>query len=136
MIQIVLAGTQVITFNNHEGDYKVSILPSGALVVLDREGGLLAAWSDKAWVSYDCGHLQFEGVTSGYRVDLVDCGERKIQCIKLVRELLGIGLKDAKDFAEKTGARAMKVGISEEEARRIQSAFSNEGCTVTVTRVA
>ena len=58
-------------------------------------------------------------------------GDKKIQTIKIVRELTSLGLKDAKDLVE--GApKAVKTGVAKEEADTIKKKLEEVGATVEV----
>ena len=58
-------------------------------------------------------------------------GEKKIQVIKVVRELTGLGLKEAKDLVD--GApKAVKEKVSKQEAEQIKAKLEAEGATVEV----
>ena len=63
-------------------------------------------------------------------VILTSAGPNKISVIKLVRELTGLGLKEAKDVADNGGA--VKEGISTEDAAAIKAQFDEAGATVEV----
>jgi len=66
---------------------------------------------------------------SEFDVVLVDAGAGKINVIKVVREITGLGLKDAKDLVE--GApKAIKEGVSKEEAESIKAQLTEAGATV------
>ncbi|MGB8658683.1 MAG: 50S ribosomal protein L7/L12 [Candidatus Zixiibacteriota bacterium] len=58
-------------------------------------------------------------------------GEKKIQVIKVVRELTGLGLKEAKDVVD--GApKPVKEGVSKEEAEKIKAKLTEVGATVEI----
>jgi large subunit ribosomal protein L7/L12 len=58
-------------------------------------------------------------------------GEKKIQVIKVVRELTGLGLKEAKDLVD--GApKPVKEKVSRQEAEAIKSRLEAEGATVVI----
>jgi large subunit ribosomal protein L7/L12 len=58
-------------------------------------------------------------------------GEKKIQVIKVVRELTGLGLKEAKDLVD--GApKPVKERVSRQEADAIKTKLEAEGATVTI----
>jgi large subunit ribosomal protein L7/L12 len=58
-------------------------------------------------------------------------GPNKIPVIKVVRELTGLGLKEAKDLVD--GApRPVKEAVSKEEAEKIKAALSEQGATVDI----
>ena len=57
--------------------------------------------------------------------------DKKIQVIKVVREITGLGLKEAKDLVE--GApKAVKEGVSKEESETIKKKLQDAGATVEV----
>ena len=62
---------------------------------------------------------------------LSEVGSEKIKVIKVVRELTGLGLKEAKEVVD--GApKAIKEGVSKEEAEKIAAAMSEVGAKVTI----
>jgi len=67
-------------------------------------------------------------VNSGnYSVSLVSYGEHKISCIKEVRGLTGLGLKESKDFVESPLPRVLVSNVSYDEADRIKKIFESAG---------
>jgi large subunit ribosomal protein L7/L12 len=66
-----------------------------------------------------------------FDVILTAAGEKKIQVIKVVRELTGLGLKEAKDLVE--GApKAVKEGVSKADADAMKAKLEAEGAAVEV----
>lgn len=66
-----------------------------------------------------------------FDVILTNAGDKKINVIKVVRELTSLGLKEAKDLVE--GApKPVKEGVSKEEAEKIKAKFQEVGATVEV----
>jgi large subunit ribosomal protein L7/L12 len=66
-----------------------------------------------------------------FTVTLTDVGEKKINVIKVVREVTNLGLKEAKDLVE--GApKAIKEGVSKDEAATIRKKFEEVGAKVEV----
>ncbi len=66
-----------------------------------------------------------------FNVTLKDAGAKKIQVIKVVRELTGLGLKEAKDLVD--GApQTVKSGISKDEAAQVKAKLEEQGATVEV----
>ena len=62
---------------------------------------------------------------------LKEAGANKIGCIKEVRAITGLGLKEAKDLVE--GApQTIKEGVSKDEAAKIKKAFEDAGAKVTI----
>jgi large subunit ribosomal protein L7/L12 len=66
-----------------------------------------------------------------FAVVLAGAGDKKIQVIKVVRAVTGLGLKEAKDLVESAPA-AVKEGIPQEEADSIKSQLEEVGATVEV----
>ena len=66
-----------------------------------------------------------------FDVVLEAAGEQKVKVIKVVREITGLGLKEAKDLVD--GApKTVKEGASKEEAEDIQKKLEAEGAKVTL----
>ena len=66
-----------------------------------------------------------------FDVILANAGAGKIKVIKVVRELTGLGLKEAKDMVD--GApQTVKTGVSKEEADKMKAALEAEGATVEI----
>ena len=63
-----------------------------------------------------------------FDVVLVDAGASKINVIKEIRAITGLGLKEAKDLSEKGGA--LKEGISKDEAEKIKAQLEAAGAKV------
>lgn len=64
-----------------------------------------------------------------FDVVLKEVGAQKLQVIKVVREVTGLGLKDAKDFVENPG-KPIKEGLSKEDAEALVKQFEGTGATV------
>jgi large subunit ribosomal protein L7/L12 len=68
---------------------------------------------------------------TSFDVILGAAGEKKIQVIKVVRELTSLGLKEAKDLVD--GApKPVKTGVSKEEAESIKAKLEEQGATVEI----
>ena len=68
---------------------------------------------------------------TSFDVILNSAGDKKIQVIKVVRELTGLGLKEAKDLVD--GApKPVKTGIAKEEADTIKAKLEEQGATVEI----
>ena len=66
-----------------------------------------------------------------FNVVLADAGEKKIQVIKVVRELTGLGLKEAKDLVD--GApKNVKEGVAKAEAETIKKKLEEQGAKVEI----
>lgn|SRR3989338_375140 len=68
---------------------------------------------------------------TSFDVILAAAGDKKIQVIKVVRELTGLGLKEAKDLVD--GApKPVKTGITKEEADSVKAKLEEQGAKVEV----
>ena len=66
-----------------------------------------------------------------FDVVLKEAGAKKIQVIKVVRELTGLGLKEAKDMVD--GApQTVKSGVSKDEAAQLKTKLEEQGASVEV----
>ena len=66
-----------------------------------------------------------------FDVVLKEAGAKKIQVIKVVRELTGLGLKEAKDMVD--GApQTVKAGVSKDEAAQVKAKLEEQGAVVEV----
>jgi large subunit ribosomal protein L7/L12 len=68
---------------------------------------------------------------TAFTVTLESAGEKKIQVIKVVRAVTGLGLKEAKDLVDGAPA-AVKEGIPKEEAEGIKAQLEESGASVSV----
>jgi len=68
---------------------------------------------------------------TSFDVILSSAGDKKIQVIKVVRELTGLGLKEAKDLVD--GApKEVKTGVSKDEAADMKAKLEEQGASVEV----
>ena len=68
---------------------------------------------------------------TSFDVILASTGEKKIQVIKVVREITSLGLKEAKELVD--GApKPVKTGVSKEEAEAIKAKLVEQGATVEI----
>jgi large subunit ribosomal protein L7/L12 len=68
---------------------------------------------------------------TAFDVILTSAGDKKINVIKVVRELTGLGLKEAKDLVE--GApKPVKTGVSKEEAETMKKKLAEAGAVVEI----
>ncbi len=64
-----------------------------------------------------------------FTVFLINAGDKKIQVIKVVRELTGLGLKEAKDLVE-AAPKAVKEGVAKAQAEDMKKKLMESGATV------
>ncbi len=66
-----------------------------------------------------------------FAVELTDMGDKKLNVIKVIREITGLGLKEAKDMVE--GAPSVvKESVSKDEANDIKKKLEEQGAKVTL----
>ncbi len=66
-----------------------------------------------------------------FDVMLKDVGAKKIQVIKVVREITGLGLKEAKELVE-AAPKPVKEGVNKEEADKIKKVLEEAGAKVEI----
>ena len=66
-----------------------------------------------------------------FEVVLTEIGPNKIPVIKVVRELTGLGLKEAKDVVD-AAPKTVKEGVDKDEAERIKAALEEQGAKVEI----
>ena len=66
---------------------------------------------------------------STVNVVLADCGDKKIQVLKAVRELTGLGLKEAKELVD-AAPKAVKEGVAKDEADSIKKQLEEQGAEI------
>ncbi len=98
-----------------EEKWGVSAAAPVAVAAVGAAGGAAAAVEEK----------------TAFDVVLASAGAQKINVIKVVRELTGLGLKEAKDLVE--GApKPVKTGVSKEDAEAMKKKLTEAGATVEV----
>ncbi len=68
---------------------------------------------------------------TSFDVKLTSVGDKKIQVIKVVRELTGLGLKEAKELVD-NAPKEVKTGVSKEEAEAVKAKLEEQGATVEI----
>jgi large subunit ribosomal protein L7/L12 len=66
-----------------------------------------------------------------FAVILKSGGEKKINVIKEVRAITGLGLKEAKDLVE-AGGKTVKEGVTKDEAAKLKKQLEDQGATVEI----
>ncbi len=108
----------------------VSVLELSELVKeLEEKFGVSAAAPVAAAVAASGGGEAAVAEKTEFSVVLTAVGDKKIQVIKAVREVTGLGLKEAKDLVD--GApKPVKEGVSKEEAEELKAKLEEQGATV------
>jgi len=68
---------------------------------------------------------------TAFDVVLTSAGDKKIQVIKVVRELTGLGLKEAKEVVD-AAPKTIKEGVSKDEADKLKGLLESEGAVVEI----
>ena len=98
---------------------------------LEEEFGVSAAATAVAVAGPVAGAADAAEEKTEFDAILADVGAEKIKVIKAVRELTGLGLKEAKELVD--GApKPLKEGISKEDAEKIAATFKEVGATVEI----
>ncbi len=110
----------------------LTILELNDLVkAVEEEFGVSAAPVAEAGVAAPAAGAAAEEEKTEFDVELTSAGDSKLGVIKAVREITGLGLKEAKDLVE--GApKVIKEGVSKEDAEAMKAALTAAGATVTI----
>jgi large subunit ribosomal protein L7/L12 len=76
----------------------------------------------------DAGAAKAEEKTE-FTVTMTSCGDKKIQVLKVLRELTGLGLKEAKDMIDNL-PKDIKENVSKEEAQNMKSKLEEVGAAI------
>ena len=98
-----------------EGKWGVSAAPVAMMGAVAAGGGEAAAVEEK----------------TEFNVELTAVGDKKINVIKVIRELTNLGLKEAKDLVD-AAPKMVKEAVSKEEAADAKKKLEEAGATVTV----
>ena len=79
----------------------------------------------------DAGAAEEEEEQTAFDVVLTSAGDKKIQVIKVVREVTGLGLKEAKEVVD-SAPKAIKEGVSKEEADALAEKLKEQGAGVEI----
>jgi large subunit ribosomal protein L7/L12 len=97
----------------------------------DRYGVTAAAPVAVAAAGAAAGAAQEVEEKTSFDVVLSAAGDKKIQVIKVVRELTSLGLKEAKELVD-SAPKPVKTGVSKEEAESIKAKLEEQGATVEI----
>ena len=97
--------------------------------MMEEEFGVSAAAPVAVAVAGDAGAAAAE--KTEFDVVLAEAGAEKIKVIKVVREITGLGLKEAKDLVE-AAPKAIKEGVSKDDAEAMKAKLEEVGAKVTL----
>lgn len=111
---------------------ELSVLELNELVkACEEEFGVSAAAGVVVAAAGGAGEAAAEEEKTEFDVELTEVGPNKVKVIKVVREVTGLGLKEAKDVVD--GApKVLKQGASKEEAEDIKTKLEAEGAKITL----
>jgi large subunit ribosomal protein L7/L12 len=107
---------------------KAQLVEAGATVEIRVHGATGPA--DGPWQGPEMPSEPKPKPTASYDVVLRDAGPGKLNVVKIVKTILGLGLKEAKDLVEQGGV--MKADVSREEAEAIKAQMVEAGATVEI----
>jgi large subunit ribosomal protein L7/L12 len=108
---------------------KLTVLEAADLAkMLEEKWGVTAAAAVAVAAGPAAGAAAAEEKTE-FTPMLVSVGDKKIEVIKEVRALTGLGLKEAKDLVE-AAPKAVKEGVNKEEAEKIKTTLEKVGAKV------
>ena len=111
---------------------EMSVMDVVALVeAMEEKFGVSAAAAVAAAPAAAGGEAAAVEEQTEFDVVLTGPGEKKVNVIKAVRELTGLGLKEAKDLVESAPA-ALKEGVSKDDAEALKKALEEAGAEVEV----
>lgn len=106
----------------------LTVLELNELVkALEEEFGVSAA----AMVSAGPAAVAVEEEKTEFDVILASFGEKKMDVIKVIKEITGLGLKEAKEFVE-SAPKAVKEGISKAEAEELKTKIEASGAVIEI----
>ncbi|MEI3613915.1 50S ribosomal protein L7/L12 [Pseudogracilibacillus sp. SO30301A] len=108
---------------------EMSVLELNELVkAIEEEFGVTAA-APVAVAGGAAGGAEAAEEQTEFDVVLTEAGASKIKVVKAVREITGLGLKDAKDLTD-AAPKAIKEGVSKEEAEEMKAKLEEAGASV------
>ena len=110
---------------------ELSVLELNELVKACEEEFGVSAAAGVVVAAAGAGAAAAEEEKTEFDVELTEVGPNKVKVIKVVREVTGLGLKEAKDVVD--GApKVLKAGASKEEANDIKTKLEAEGAKITL----
>lgn len=95
--------------------------------ILKDEYGIEPAAAAVVVAGGEAGGAAAEAEQSSFDVILVSAGQAKLQMVKAVKELTGLGLKEAKDLVDQAPNAKIKEKVSKAEAEQLKAALEEAG---------
>jgi len=110
---------------------KLTVLEAAELAKLLEEKWGVSAAAPVAVASAAAAAAPAAEEQTEFAVVLKSSGEKKINVIKEVRAITGLGLKEAKDLVE-AGGKTVKEGVNKEEAAKLKKQLEDQGAVVEI----
>ncbi len=110
---------------------KLSVLELNDLVKACEEKFGVSAAAGVVVAAANTGDAAAAEEKTEFDVELTEVGPNKVKVIKVVREVTGLGLKEAKEVVD-NAPKVVKEGATKEEAEEIQKKLEGEGAKVTL----
>jgi large subunit ribosomal protein L7/L12 len=111
---------------------KLTVLEAAELAkLLESKWGVSAAAAVAVAAGPAAGAAPAAEEQTEFAVILKSGGEKKINVIKEVRAITGLGLKEAKDLVE-AGGKTVKEGVNKEEAAKLKKQLEDQGAVVEI----
>jgi len=112
---------------------KLTVMEAAELATkLEEEWGVSASAAVAVAAAPGAGGGAAAEEKSEFNVILKAAGDKKINVIKEVRAITGLGLKEAKDLVE-AGGKPVKEGVDKEEAEKLKKQLEDQGAQVELT---
>jgi len=109
----------------------LSVMQAAELSKMLEEKWGVSASAPVAVAAVAAGGAPAEEAQTEFNVTLTSFGAKKIEVIKEIRAITGLGLKEAKDLVE-SAPKAIKEGVSKEEAEQVKAQLEEAGAEVEV----
>jgi large subunit ribosomal protein L7/L12 len=111
---------------------KLTVLEAAELAkLLEEKWGVSAAAPVAVASAPAAGAVPAAEEQTEFAIVLKSSGEKKINVIKEVRAITGLGLKEAKDLVE-AGGKTVKEGVNKEEAAKLKKQLEDQGAVVEI----
>lgn len=112
---------------------KLTVMEAAELATkLEEEWGVSASAAVAVAAAPGAGGGEAAEEKTEFNVILKAAGDKKINVIKEVRAITGLGLKEAKELVE-AGGKAVKEGVDKEEAEKLKKQLEDQGAQVELT---
>ena len=110
---------------------ELSVLELNELVKACEEEFGVSAAAGEVVAAAGAGEAAAAEEKDSFDVELTSAGDSKVKVIKVVREVTGLGLKEAKDLVD-SAPKVIKEGVSKAEADELKAKLEEQGASVTL----